>query len=168
LPPLRDRREDIPLLLEHFLAKANRENNRKVRITGRALQAMLAYDWPGNVRELENCVERMVVLARRGLVLPDDLPLAIETPAEGSKGRPSQPSTAPGPRSSGRSRAAELSTLRDVEREQIIQALARADGVQARAAALLGITPRQLGYRLGKHGIVRGFQVAGEPVSLDG
>jgi Nif-specific regulatory protein len=55
-----------------------------------------------------------------------------------------------------------------VEREQIIQALARADGVQARAATLLGITPRQLGYRLGKHGIVRGFQVAGEPVTLEG
>jgi Nif-specific regulatory protein len=99
LPSLRERREDIPLLVEHFLAKANRENNRKVRITGRALQAMLAYDWPGNVRELENCVERMVVLARRGLVLPDDLPLPIETPVEGSGGRPSRPSVARGPRS---------------------------------------------------------------------
>jgi Nif-specific regulatory protein len=168
LPSLRERREDIPLLVEHFLAKANRENNRKVRITGRALQAMLAYDWPGNVRELENCVERMVVLARRGLVLPDDLPLPIETPVEGSGGRPSRPSVARGPRSSGRSRAPALSTLRDVEREQIIQALARADGVQARAAALLGITPRQLGYRLRNHGIVRGFQVGGERVALKG
>jgi Nif-specific regulatory protein len=54
LPPLRERREDIPLLTEHFLSKHNRENNRKVRITGRALQRMLEYDWPGNVRELEN------------------------------------------------------------------------------------------------------------------
>ena len=59
LPPLRERREDIPLLTEHFLAKYNRENNRKVRITGRALQEMLDYDWPGNVRELENCIERL-------------------------------------------------------------------------------------------------------------
>jgi len=151
-----------------ILQQANRENNRKVRITGRALQAMLAYDWPGNVRELENCVERMVVLARRGLVLPDDLPLPIETPVEGPGGRPSRPSAVRGPRSSGRSRAPGLSTLRDVEREQIIQALARADGVQARAAALLGITPRQLGYRLHTHGIVRAFQVGGEPVALEG
>jgi Nif-specific regulatory protein len=168
LPSLRERREDIPLLVEHFLAKANRENNRKVRITGRALQAMLAYDWPGNVRELENCVERLVVLARRGLVLPDDLPIPIEAPVERSGARPARTVTARGPRHAGRFAVPAHSTLRDVEREQIIQALARADGVQARAAALLGITARQLGYRLRKHAIVRAFQVAGEPVSLGG
>jgi len=167
LPPLRERREDIPLLVEHFLAKANRENNRRVRITGRALQTLLAYDWPGNVRELENCVERMVVLARRGLILPDDLPIPIETPGEGPRGRQSRSAAARVPQHAGRSPATGLSSLRDVEREQIIHALARADGVQARAAALLGITPRQLGYRLRKHGIVRAFQVTGEPVALE-
>jgi Nif-specific regulatory protein len=128
---------------------------------------MLGYDWPGNVRELENCVERMVVLARRGLVLPDDLPLPVDPPSGRSGGRPARPTAARGPGQSGRSPAPVLSTLRDVEREQIIRALARAEGVQARAAALLGVTPRQLGYRLRKFGIVRGFQVAGEPVALD-
>ncbi len=73
LPPLRQRREDIPLLTEHFLAKFNRENNRKVRITGRALQQMVNYAWPGNVRELENCIERLVIMSRRRLILPEDL-----------------------------------------------------------------------------------------------
>ena len=81
LPPLRERREDIPLLTEHFLAKYNRENNRKVRITGRALQEMLDYDWPGNVRELENCIERLVIMSRRRLILPEDLLLPVD--AEG-------------------------------------------------------------------------------------
>jgi Nif-specific regulatory protein len=167
IPSLRERREDVPLLVEHFLAKYNRENNRKVRMTGRALQAMLAYDWPGNVRELENCVERMVIMARRGLVLPDDLPLPIEAPVDGPEGGHARPAAARGPGRAGRSSAAGLSTLRDVEREQIIQALARADGVQARAAALLGITPRQLGYRLRKYAIVRSFLVAGQAMAPD-
>jgi Nif-specific regulatory protein len=162
LPPLRERREDIPLLIEHFLAKWNRENNRRVRITGRALQAMLNYDWPGNVRELENCIERMVVMSRRRLVLPEDLPLPV-APADGPKARPARPSAARSPGVAGRSPAPGLSTLRDMEREQIIQALARAGGVQARAAALLEITPRQLGYRLRKYGIARSFQVPGPP-----
>jgi Nif-specific regulatory protein len=165
LPPLRERREDIPLLIEHFLAKSNRENNRKVRITGRVLQAMLNYDWPGNVRELENCVERMVIMTRRRLVLPEDLPLPIEVaPDEPKEGR-ARPAAVRS-RTTG-SPAVGFSSLRDVEREQIIRALARADGVQARAAALLGITPRQLGYRLRRYGIVRAFRLAGEAHALE-
>jgi Nif-specific regulatory protein len=163
IPPLRDRREDIPLLIEHFLAKANREHNRKVRITGRVLQAMLHYDWPGNVRELENCVERMVIMSRRRLVLREDLPL----PVEAATAEPSE-SIAPQrlvPRSAGHApRTSETGcvSLRDTERQQIIQALHRANGVQSKAAALLDITPRQFGYRLRKYGIVRAFQVGGE------
>jgi Nif-specific regulatory protein len=165
LPPLRERREDIPLLTEHFLAKSNRENNRKVRITGRVLQAMLNYDWPGNVRELENCVERMVIMTRRRLVLPEDLPLPIEVaPDEPKEGR-ARP-TAVRSRTTS-SPAVRLSSLRDVERLQIIRALARSEGVQARAAALLGITPRQLAYRLRRYGIVRAFRLAGEVHALE-
>jgi Nif-specific regulatory protein len=160
LPPLRERREDIPLLIEHFLAKANREHNRKVRITGRVLQAMLAYDWPGNVRELENCVERMVIMSRRGLILPEDLPLPIETPVEEPKEPPRPSVVTPMRTGNGRSATPPLATLRDMEREQVIHALARAGGVQAKAAALLGITPRQLAYRLRRHRIVRSFQIS--------
>ncbi len=166
LPSLRERREDIPLLIEHFLAKYNRENNRKVRVTGRVLQAMLNYDWPGNVRELENCVERMVIMVRRRLVLPEDLPLPVETVPDDTEETRTRPVAAKGRGSVGRSPAAGFSSLRDLERQEIIRALARANGVQAKAATLLGITPRQMAYRLRKYGIVRAFQVAGGAVAL--
>ncbi len=163
LPPLRERREDIPLLIEHFLAKFNRENNRKIRITGRVLQALLDYDWPGNVRELENSVERMVVMSRRRLVLPDDLPLPIAPGPDEAEGGRTRPPAIRGRGATGQPKSGGLSTLRDLERQQIIRALAQADGVQAKAAALLGITPRQLGYRLRRYGVVRAYQIAGEP-----
>jgi Nif-specific regulatory protein len=168
LPPLCERREDIPLLIEHFLAKANREHNRKVRITGRALQLMLHYDWPGNVRELENCVERIVIMTRRRLILPEDLPLPVEAgEAEFSDKRPRRRALAPTRNVLRASRPSGVSSLREVERQQIIHALSRANGVQARAATLLGITPRQLGYRLRRHNIVRAFKMANEAHSLD-
>jgi Nif-specific regulatory protein len=157
LPPLRDRREDIPLLTEHFLAKYNRENKRKVRITGRALQEIVNHDWPGNVRELENCIERLVIMSRRRLILPEDLVLATENENDRVQAASARLHTrhrpaAPNP---GRSH---VSNLRDAERQQILRALSQADGVQVKAAALLGITPRQLAYRLRRHQIVRAFQ----------
>jgi Nif-specific regulatory protein len=163
LPPLRERREDIPLLVEHFLAKYNRENNRRVRITGRALQGLLNYDWPGNVRELENCLERMVIMTRRRLILPEDLPLPVEAgEAEPSDTRRRRRVVSPARDATRASSPDGVSSLREVERQQIIQALSRTNGVQARAAALLGITPRQLAYRLRKYAIVRAFQFADE------
>ena len=166
LPPLRERREDIPLLVEHFLAKANREHNRKVRITGRALQVMLHYDWPGNVRELENCVERIVIMARRRLVLPEDLPLPVETASEEPEKTRRRLAPARRMHVNG-SPSVGLSNLRDLERQQVIRALAQANGVQSRAASLLGITPRQLAYRLRRYGIVRAFRMANETHALE-
>jgi len=156
LPPLRQRREDIPLLVEHFLAKFNRENNRKVRITGRALQLLMAYDWPGNVRELENGVERLVIMARRRLILPEDLPFPVRLdPA--APPRASDPPARPA-EAAGATR--NLHSLRELEREQVLAALTRANGIQAEAARLLGITPRQLAYRLKRHAIRRTYQTA--------
>jgi Nif-specific regulatory protein len=163
LPPLRERREDIPLLTEHFLAKYNQENNRKVRITGRALQQMLEYDWPGNVRELENSIERLVIMSRRRLILPEDLLLPTE--AEGIRAHDvTKPARGPQKNAAAAS-APPLSHLRDTERQQILEALTRADGVQVKAAALLGVTPRQLAYRLRRHQIVRSFQPAASVLS---
>jgi Nif-specific regulatory protein len=158
LPPLRERREDIPLLTEHFLAKYNRENNRKVRITGRALQEMLDYDWPGNVRELENCIERLVIMSRRRLILPEDLLLPVDAESDHTE-RAAAPAKARS-RNASVPVAPSLVSLRDTERHQILQALTQADGVQVKAAAVLGITPRQLAYRLRRHQIVRSFQPA--------
>ncbi|MFA5468827.1 MAG: sigma-54 dependent transcriptional regulator, partial [Sphaerochaetaceae bacterium] len=80
VPPLRERREDIPLLMAHFLESFNERNKRKVEgFTTQARSAMLAYDWPGNIRELGNCVESAVVLASQPLIDLDDLPAAIKS-----------------------------------------------------------------------------------------
>jgi Nif-specific regulatory protein len=159
LPPLRDRREDIPALVEHFLGRFNAENDKQVRITGRTLQAFLEYPWPGNVRELENVIERLVVLAHRNLVLPEDLPQVITAAAAvaGPGGR--GPGERRGPRDAGGEMGG--TRLRDMEREAILAALDRAGGVQARAAEYLGITPRQIRYRLRKFGIVRRYDPVG-------
>jgi Nif-specific regulatory protein len=165
LPPLRERREDIPLLVEHFLGKYNRENNRRVRITGRALQRMLAHDWPGNVRELENGIERLVIMARRRLVLPEDLSLPQDdAPRAASPGGHLIPASGSPPAAAA---PVPASRLRDLERAEVLRALAGAGGLQVRAAASLGITPRQLAYRLRKYGISRAYQIqtnlAGDP-----
>jgi DNA-binding NtrC family response regulator len=75
LPPLRKRREDIPLLAEHFLDKFKAETNKKIdRISPQALKLMMEYDWPGNVRELENAIERAVVVGKKNEIIPDNLP----------------------------------------------------------------------------------------------
>jgi transcriptional regulator with GAF, ATPase, and Fis domain len=125
----------------------------------------MGYEWPGNVRELENCIERMVIMTRRRILLPEDLPLQLQPAADDSPEaslRPPQPSrrrlAAPG---------AAVPTLRAMEREQVVKALTQSGGIQARAAALLGITPRQFAYRLRKYGIVRGFQVDGAPLGRE-
>ena len=162
LPPLRDRREDIPALVEHFLARCNAENGKQVRITGRTLQALLDYPWPGNVRELENVIERLVILVTRSLVLPEDLPSVITAMEQGaaSGGRGTGDGGELGNRVRGVARGAGGTRLRDMERQAVLDALERAGGVQARAAELLGITPRQIRYRLRKFGIVRRYDPA--------
>ena len=78
LPPLRERREDIPLLADHFLALYREKNRKPVRdISGKALDLLVRYDWPGNIRELENCIERAVILSRDEVLVPADLPPQI-------------------------------------------------------------------------------------------
>lgn len=74
LPPLRERREDIPLLMSHFLEKFSKENNKKISLSKELIQLLVRYDWPGNVRELENCMERLVVLAEEESVNLKNIP----------------------------------------------------------------------------------------------
>src|SRR4029453_3189537 len=74
LPPLRDRREDIPALAEHFLARSGGKLGRELRLSSATIERLLRYAWPGNVRELENAIERAAILARSDAVEPDDLP----------------------------------------------------------------------------------------------
>jgi two-component system NtrC family response regulator len=139
IPPLRERREDIPPLLDHFLRKYAAENKRVIRgLTREARDALLKYDYPGNVQELENLIERAVVLCRGEVISLEDLPLSVQEAGEGLS-----PASAPG------SLPAELEA---VERRMIEEALARAEGVQTRAADLLGISERALRYKLKKLG----------------
>jgi transcriptional regulator with GAF, ATPase, and Fis domain len=78
IPPLRERKEDIPLLIEHFMEKFSRENNKQnLKFSDEALEQCMDYDWPGNIRELENAIENAVVLAEGNTILPQDLPFTI-------------------------------------------------------------------------------------------
>jgi len=144
LPPLRERREDIPLLVGHFLQRYNAENHKALKISSAAMELIVGYEWPGNVRELENCIERMVVMARREIIAPEDVPLPINIHMP----------TAPPRVLFSESTASTLpKAVADIERERLLEALRRSGGVQTRAATLLGITPRQLGYKLKKYHI---------------
>lgn len=138
LPPLRDRKEDIPLLVDHFLHKFNKENNKKIRgINRAALDMLLAYQWPGNVREVQNVVERAVVICRKDLLTPLELPQNIRS-GEGVD-VPSSGATLP-------------EIVESIEKQRISDALAKHKS-QRRAAKALGITERMLGYKIVKYNI---------------
>ncbi len=137
IPPLRERREDVPLLVEHFLAKhAPRAGKRVEGLAGDALEALLQYDWPGNVRELENTIERAVVLSAGGRLGAGDLFMLGARAGSDAAGLPS---------------LRLHDNLEWAERESLRRALERCHGVKKDAAALLGISQRALSYYLGKH-----------------
>jgi two-component system response regulator PilR (NtrC family) len=148
LPPLRERREDIPLLAEHFLVKYRDQIGKAIdAISPEAVRCLEQFDWPGNVRQLENVIERAVALERSPVIqlesLPADVRLPASAPGPGSEGGRTLPLPAEGldlPRRLG-----------DQEREYVAQALSQAGGRHDKAAQLLGISPRQLRYLLDKH-----------------
>ena len=134
LPPLRQRKSDIPALVSHFIEKFATAYEKQVRgLLPGTLNVLLRYDWPGNVRELENVIERAVVLARGRDLAADDLPPVLSGPSPA------------GPRPGGLIPGA---TMRELEREAILRTLEVVDGSTSRAAAMLGISPRKIQYRL--------------------
>jgi transcriptional regulator with PAS, ATPase and Fis domain len=142
LPPLRERKEDIPLLVEHFLKKYNRENRKNViSLSKEARDLLIRYDYPGNVRELENIIERAVVLCRGDTLNTQDLPLNL---------REAKTEVAPERDQEGRSLP---DALEEIERQLISKALARSGGVQTKAAEELGISERVLRYKMKKYKI---------------
>ncbi len=156
LPPLRERREDIPSLVEHFLEKFNRENEKKISISPDALKVMLECYWPGNVRELENCVERTMTMTRGNLIREVDLPcqqnkcFSLTLKSFGSPGRPVIPiRTHEEPEEESREEPSSFAS----ERDRLIWAMEQCGWVQAKAARLLKLTSRQMGYALQKHRI---------------
>ncbi len=144
IPSLRERKEDIPPLVGHFLQLYNEENGREVKISNEALDTLLIHDWPGNVRELENCIERMIVMAKNDLIMTEDVPITIDTNLSDSRSDESN--------LYGQAKTLDH-TIEDMEKERITEALKRAGYVQAKAARQLGITSRQIGYKIKKYGI---------------
>jgi len=140
LPPLREKIEDIPLLVEYFLKKYNEENHKSVSIASDALNTLINYDWPGNVRELENTIERLVVMSRGKVITPSDLPFNIRDHTLKAKYASQIKDALP-------------STIVDIEKTKILDAIEKTGGIQAKAARLLGITPRQIGYKIKKYNI---------------
>ena len=128
LPPLRERREDIPLLAYYFVAKYSKKCKRLVSgISPEARACMLAYDWPGNVREMENAIERAVVLGNTDVLMPDDLPETLLT-------------TAPAPQDLSNYHEAVI----EMKKNFILRAIEQANGNYTEAAKLLGIHPTNL------------------------
>jgi Nif-specific regulatory protein len=138
LPPLRERKDDIPVLAEHFAAKyAHRMGKPIRRISTAAIHMMFAYHWPGNVRELENCIEHAVLLSQDGTIRGADLPSTLQAPEAGE---------APSPGSLG-------DRVSQLERDVITDTLSRCNGNLTQAARELGITARMIRYKLKKFGI---------------
>jgi DNA-binding NtrC family response regulator len=136
---LRERREDIPLLVEHFLAQISSRLDKHVVAPPETIAWLTALDWPGNVRELENAVERAVTLNVGGRLLPDDFTQFTPTPLVRSIGVTSRLRQAP-PEKSTNSWVCELpQSLAEVEREHILATLRYTRGNKLRAAELLGI-----------------------------
>ena len=138
IPPLRERKDDIPLLVDHFLTLYSRKSNiEKIKIDKKALKTLIDYHWPGNVRELENLVERMVVMDQTGIVALEDLPdrlrsrpqkigkVLIDLPDDGLM-------------------------MEDLEKELIIKAFEKCEKNQSKTARYLGITRNTLLYRMDK------------------
>jgi DNA-binding NtrC family response regulator len=138
LPPLRDRREDIPLLIQHFLNKFVQANRRAITgLSREAMDALIKYDYPGNVRELENIIERAVVISRGPVITCEDLPFG-STAGQPGQGKPLEPTNL-------------AAAVENLERSLIQAALVQTQHNQSQAARLLGLSERMLRYKLKKY-----------------
>ncbi|THB64827.1 MAG: nif-specific transcriptional activator NifA [Gammaproteobacteria bacterium] len=135
LPPLRDRREDIPVLVDYLIDKIGKQQGREIRISQDAVRMLMQHDWPGNVRELENCLERSAIMCTDNII--GEPSLSVNLLQSEMFSRPVKAAT-----------AVDLQDETIDERERIVAALEQCGWVQAKAARLLGMTPRQIAYRI--------------------
>lgn len=142
LPPLRERKDDIPLLAQHFLDKFSALNHKSIKgFTPQTMDHLIRYDWPGNVRELMNAVERGVVLSRSEYLDDQELPMLPAPPAQSAPGLADSSQTAG-------------TTLTAVEKATILSALASANGNKSLASRKLGITRKTLHKKLKEYGVM--------------
>ncbi len=155
IPPLRERRDDIPVLINFFLKKHTRNTSRLIRgLTTEARIVMLEYAWPGNVRQLESAIERAILLAEADLITVEDLPLEVRQEVR--------------PQTEGAFKLPpEGISFEDFERSLIMQAMERTDYNITKSAKLLGLTFRTLQYRLEKFGIKRADKKHGDEEEED-
>ena len=140
LPPLRERKEDIPILIDHFLKRYAEENGKEIAgLSSEAQDVLLKYDYPGNVRELENIIERAVVIAREDVISVEDLPFS-ESMEETTESRKAEEGLLRG-------------SIEELEKKLIVEAMEKAGDHQIRAAEFLGISERMLRYKLKKYGL---------------
>jgi DNA-binding NtrC family response regulator len=156
LPPLRDRRPDIPLLANHTLARFSHLSSGRVKeISREAMEVLLDYSWPGNVRQLESAIERAILLCEGDKIMPRDLPqevLSRKTPGRADRSRSDRfeiPS--------------EGLNFEHFERDLILQAMEKSDWIIAKAAKMLGMSYRTLQYRLDKFGLKKPEGKSGSP-----
>jgi len=152
LPSLRERREDVPVLVDHFMRKANQENGKGVRyVSDEAMSYLIHYAWPGNVRELENAVERAVVLCKGDTLTPDLFPIP------GTKSHPvlmgMQPPEPFKDIETLQKESSMTDAVGDLEKKMIADALTQTNGNQRQAARMLGVTERILGYKIKSYGL---------------
>ena len=184
LPALRERKDDIPLLIDFFMERFNAENNRKITMTPGALDILMQCNWPGNVRELENCIERAATMTRGHVIREADMRCQkgqcfSSVLLESTKSRAcfpvidvtqlssNKPVTFDEPVSRPAALAATPASAADLddgfpeygsaafmsERDRLVEAMERCGWVQAKAARLLNLTPRQIGYALKKFNV---------------
>jgi DNA-binding NtrC family response regulator len=140
IPPLRERKEDIPALIDHFLKRYAEDNGKDIEgVSSEAQDMLLKYDYPGNVRELENIIERAVVICRDAVVSIEDLPFSEDMfdAADSQK------------EAEGLLRG----SVEELERKLIVDAMEKTGDHQTKAAELLGISERMLRYKLKKYGL---------------
>jgi len=170
IPPLRDRRDDIPLLVNYFLKKISREQQQHPKsIATSVIKTLEKYHWPGNVRELENAIRRAIVMAKSDAILLSDLPPEISGQGGGGAAIPATTVAGEAAATDAASLARQLfqwarrdpklKIIPAVERELVIQALKETNNNQVHAAKMLGITRATLRKRIDKFGILRELNV---------
>ncbi len=157
IPPLRERKEDIPILVNHFLKKASQENRKQVQyVSDTAMDYLMQYAWPGNVRELENAIERAVILCQTDAISPELFPIPGEQKTHPvlMGFNPRVPlSSLEETSAAADSKNTLTQMVEDLEKQKIEEALRETKGNQRKAARMLGITERMLGYKMKRYGL---------------